>query len=444
MATATATAGPHSGKWYRHLYAQVLTAIVLGVLLGHFYPALGEAMKPLGDAFIKMIKMVIAPIIFFTVVHGIVGLKALIYFELVTTAALIIGLLVINLWKPGVGMAVDPSAIDTKAIASFTAKAKEQSTIHFLMDIIPSTVVGAFATGEILQVLFFAILFAFGLQALGERGETVLRLIDVVSHVFFRIVGYIMKLAPIGAFGAMAFTIGKYGVGTLLSLGNFMLAFYTTCLLFIFLVLGTIARLCGFSILKFIRYIKEELLIVLGTSSSESVLPRMIAKMENLGCETSVVGLMIPTGYSFNLDGTCIYLTMAAIFLAQATNTDLTIWQELGIIAILLLTSKGAAGVTGSGFIVLAATLASVGTIPVASIALILGIDRFMSEARALTNLIGNGLATVVVAKWEAALDEKRLHQRLNQETDLEADEPETVKVEDDVAEAGTPQPIRV
>ncbi|MFL5196998.1 MAG: dicarboxylate/amino acid:cation symporter, partial [Microvirga sp.] len=433
MATATATAGPHSGKWYRHLYAQVLTAIVLGVLLGHFYPSLGEAMKPLGDAFIKMIKMVIAPIIFFTVVHGIasmkdmkkvgrVGLKALVYFELVTTAALIIGLLVINLWKPGVGMAVDPSAIDTKAIASFTAKAKEQSTIHFLMDIIPSTVVGAFATGEILQVLFFAVLFAFGLQALGERGETVLRLIDVVSHVFFRIVGYIMKLAPIGAFGAMAFTIGKYGVGTLLSLGNFMLAFYATCLLFIFLVLGTIARLCGFSILKFIRYIKEELLIVLGTSSSESVLPRMIAKMENLGCEPSVVGLVIPTGYSFNLDGTCIYLTMAAIFLAQATNTDLTIWQELGIIAILLLTSKGAAGVTGSGFIVLAATLASVGTIPVASIALILGIDRFMSEARALTNLIGNGLATVVVAKWENALDETRLHRRLNRETDVEAD----------------------
>jgi aerobic C4-dicarboxylate transport protein len=454
MATTTATAGPHSGKWYRHLYAQVLTAIALGVLLGHFYPSLGEAMKPLGDAFIKMIKMVIAPIIFFTVVHGIasmkdmkkvgrVGLKALIYFELVTTAALIIGLLVINLWKPGVGMAVDPSAIDTKAIASFTAKAKEQSTIHFLMDIIPSTVVGAFATGEILQVLFFAVLFAFGLQALGERGETVLRLIDVVSHVFFRIVGYIMKLAPIGAFGAMAFTIGKYGVGTLLSLGNFMLAFYTTCLLFIFLVLGTIARLCGFSILKFIRYIKEELLIVLGTSSSESVLPRMIAKMENLGCEPSVVGLVIPTGYSFNLDGTCIYLTMAAIFLAQATNTDLTIWQELGIIAILLLTSKGAAGVTGSGFIVLAATLASVGTIPVASIALILGIDRFMSEARALTNLIGNGLATVVVAKWENALDETRLHRRLNRETDVEADDPEAVKVADDVVGAGGLQPLR-
>jgi aerobic C4-dicarboxylate transport protein len=454
MALATAATPIHHGKLYRHLYAQVLTAIVLGVLLGHFYPSLGEAMKPLGDAFIKMIKMVIAPIIFFTVVHGIasmrdmkkvgrVGLKALIYFELVTTAALIIGLIVINLWKPGVGMAVDPSAIDTKAIASFTAKAKEQSTIHFLMDIIPSTVVGAFATGEILQVLFFAVLFAFGLQALGERGETVLRLIDVVSHVFFRIVGYIMKLAPIGAFGAMAFTIGKYGVGTLLSLGNFMLSFYATCLLFIFFVLGGIAALCGFSILKFIRYIREELLIVLGTSSSESVLPRMIAKMENLGCEPSVVGLVIPTGYSFNLDGTCIYLTMAAIFLAQATNTDLTIWQELGIIGILLLTSKGAAGVTGSGFIVLAATLASVGTIPVASIALILGIDRFMSEARALTNLIGNGLATVVVAKWENALDETRLHRRLNRESDIEADDPEAVKVADDVVEAGGLQPLR-
>jgi aerobic C4-dicarboxylate transport protein len=453
MATMTATTAHHPGKWYQHLYVQVLSAIVLGVLLGHFYPSLGEAMKPLGDAFIKMIKMLIAPIIFFTVVHGIasmrdmkkvgrVGLKALIYFEVVTTLALVIGLLVINFWKPGVGMTVDPSTIDTKSIATFTAKAKEQSTVQFLMDIIPSTVVGAFATGEILQVLFFALLFAFGLQALGERGESTLRLIDVISHVFFRIVGIIMKLAPIGAFGAMAFTIGKYGVGTLVSLGNFMLSFYATCLLFIFLVLGGIAALCGFSILKFIRYIKEELLIVLGTSSSESVLPRMIAKMENLGCETSVVGLVIPTGYSFNLDGTCIYLTMAAIFLAQATNTELTFWQQLGIIGILLLTSKGAAGVTGSGFIVLAATLASVGTIPVASIALILGIDRFMSEARALTNLIGNGLATVVVAKWEGALDEARLHRALDQETELEADDPETVKVEEDVVEAGGPRPI--
>ncbi|MEH2519367.1 aerobic C4-dicarboxylate transport protein [Bradyrhizobium sp. AZCC 1610] len=454
MATAAATTGGHhSVKWYQHLYVQVLAAITAGILLGHFYPQLGEQMKPLGDAFIKCIKMIIAPIIFFTVVHGIasmrdmkkvgrVGLKALIYFEVLTTAALIIGLIVINLWKPGVGMNVDLSTVDTKSIAAFTAKAKDQGTVQFLMDIIPSTVVGAFAHGEILQVLFFAILFAFGLQALGQHGEGVLRLIDVVSHVFFKIVGYIMKVAPIGAFGAMAFTIGKYGVATLISLGNFMLAFYATCLLFVFVVLGSVAALSGFSIFKFIRYIKEELLIVLGTSSSETVLPRMIAKMENLGCEKSVVGLVIPTGYSFNLDGTCIYLTMAAIFLAQATGTDLTIWQELGIIGVLLLTSKGAAGVTGSGFIVLAATLASVGTIPVASIALILGIDRFMSEARALTNLIGNGVATVVVAKWEGALDEKVLHQRLNQERDAEADDPESVKIADDEREGGALRPV--
>ena len=454
MATAAATTGGHhSGKWYQHLYVQVLAAITAGILLGHFYPQLGEQMKPLGDAFIKCIKMIIAPIIFFTVVHGIasmrdmkkvgrVGLKALIYFEVLTTAALIIGLIVINLWKPGAGMNVDLSTVDTKSIAAFTAKAKDQGTVQFLMDIIPSTVVGAFANGEILQVLFFAILFAFGLQALGQHGDGVLRLIDVVSHVFFRIVGVIMKVAPIGAFGAMAFTIGKYGVATLVSLASFMMAFYVTCLLFVFVVLGAVAALSGFSIFKFIRYIKEELLIVLGTSSSESVLPRMIAKMENLGCEKSVVGLVIPTGYSFNLDGTCIYLTMAAIFLAQATGTELTVWQELGIIGVLLLTSKGAAGVTGSGFIVLAATLASVGTIPVASIALILGIDRFMSEARALTNLIGNGVATIVVAKWEGALDEKVLHQRLNQERDAEADDPESVKIADDEIEAGAPRPV--
>ena len=454
MATAAATTGgPHSVKWYQHLYVQVLIAITAGILLGHFYPQLGEQMKPLGDAFIKCIKMIIAPIIFFTVVHGIasmrdmkkvgrVGLKALIYFEVLTTAALIIGLIVINLWKPGAGMNIDLSTVDTKSIAAFTAKAKDQGTVQFLMDIIPPTVVGAFANGEILQVLFFAILFAFGLQALGQHGEGVLRLIDVVSHVFFRIVGVIMKVAPIGAFGAMAFTIGKYGVATLVSLASFMMAFYVTCLLFVFVVLGAVAALSGFSIFKFIRYIKEELLIVLGTSSSESVLPRMIAKMENLGCEKSVVGLVIPTGYSFNLDGTCIYLTMAAIFLAQATGTELTVWQELGIIGVLLLTSKGAAGVTGSGFIVLAATLASVGTIPVASIALILGIDRFMSEARALTTLIGNGVATIVVAKWEGALDEKVLHQRLNQERDAEADDPESVKIADDEIEAGAPRPV--
>jgi aerobic C4-dicarboxylate transport protein len=395
--------------------------------------------------FIKLIKMLIAPIIFCTVVHGIasmedmkkvgrVGVKALIYFEVMTTLALVVGLLIVNLWQPGAGMNVDVNALDTKAIAAYTAKAAEQSTVEYIMHIVPSTVVGAFAEGEILQVLFFALLFGFALFALGERGKPLLGIIDQTAHVFFKIVGIVMRVAPIGAFGAMAFTIGKYGVGTLLSLGQLMLAFYTTCLIFIFLVLGTVARLAGFSIIKFIKYIKEELLIVLGTSSSESVLPRMIAKLENLGCDKSVVGLVIPTGYSFNLDGTCIYLTMAAIFLAQATNTDLSLSQELGIIGVLLLTSKGAAGVTGSGFIVLAATLASVGTIPVASIALILGVDRFMSEARALTNLIGNGVATVVVAKWEGALDTARMHSHLNNETEEEADDPEEVLIEDEEA----------
>jgi aerobic C4-dicarboxylate transport protein len=435
---------PHK-PFYTHLYVQVLTAIVIGILLGHFYPHIGEAMKPLGDGFIKLIKMLIAPIIFCTVVHGIasmedlkkvgrVGLKALIYFEVVTTLALIVGLIVVNILQPGVGMNVDSRTIDTKSIQVYTTKAGQQGTAEFLMHIIPNTVVGAFAEGEILQVLFFAILFAFALFMLGERGRPVLAFIDIVSHTFFGIVGIIMKLAPIGAFGAMAFTIGKYGVGTLLSLAQLMIAFYVTCLIFVLFVLGAIAWFVGFNILKFIKYIKEELLIVLGTSSSESVLPRMMAKLENLGCKESVVGLVIPTGYSFNLDGTCIYLTMAAIFLAQATNTELTLWQQLGIIGVLLLTSKGAAGVTGSGFIVLAATLASVGTIPVASIALILGVDRFMSEARALTNLVGNGVATVVIAKWEDALDEGRMRRLLDDETELEASEPEVAM--------GPPEPL--
>jgi aerobic C4-dicarboxylate transport protein len=402
---------------YAHLYVQVLVAILAGAALGYFDPASGEAMKPLGDAFIKLIKMVIAPIIFVTVVHGIasmrdlkkvgsVGLKALIYFEVVTTLALAIGLIVANLVQPGAGMNIDAASIDTKAIAGFVEKSKDQSTTGFLLDIIPSTLLGAFTEGNILQVLLIAILFAFGLQALGSRGEPLVHLIDQIAQVLFKIVGYIMRLAPIGAFGAMAFTIGKYGLGSLKSLAWLMGSFYLTCLLFVFGVLGAIAWLSGFSIFRFIAYIKEELLIVLGTSSSETVLPRMIAKMEKLGCDESVVGLVIPTGYSFNLDGTCIYLTMAALFLAQATNTDLTLWQQLGILGVLLLTSKGAAGVTGAGFITLAATLATTQTIPVASIALILGIDRFMSEARALTNLIGNGVATIVVAKSEGALDE--------------------------------------
>jgi len=426
---------PKRRPLYQHLYFQVVCAILIGILLGHFYPTLAVKMQPLGEAFIKTIKMLIAPIIFCTVVHGIasmndmkkvgrVGLKALIYFEAVTTLALIVGLIIVNLWRPGAGMNVDPTAIDTKLIQSYAVQAKSQNTVDYLLHIIPATVVGAFSEGEILQVLFISVLFAFALHMAGERGDPVLAVIESAAQVFFRIVAIVMRAAPLGAFGAMAFTIGKYGIGSLASLAELMAAFYTTCLIFVFGVLGTIARLAGFSILRFIRYIKEELLIVLGTSSSEVVLPRMIAKMEILGCDKSVVGLVIPTGYSFNLDGTCIYLTMATLFLAQATNTDLSLAQELSILAVLLLTSKGAAGVTGSGFIVLAATLSSVGTIPVASIALILGIDRFMSEARALTNLVGNGVATIIVAKWERALDMTRLQRHLA--GGIEAETPET------------------
>ncbi|MFL5054787.1 MAG: cation:dicarboxylate symporter family transporter, partial [Microvirga sp.] len=341
------------------------------------------------------------------------------------------------------GMHVDPATLDATRVAAYAGQAQKLGVVDFLMNVIPTSMFDAFAKNEILQVLLIAILCGFALQACGARVATLRAGIEGFSAVLFRIVGYITRLAPIGALGAMAFTIGSQGIGALAPLAKLMLCFYATCLLFVFGVLGLIARLHGFSIFALIRELREELLIVLGTSSSESVLPRLMDKLERMGCRRSVVGLVVPAGYSFNLDGTCIYLTMAAIFLAQATNTDLTIWQELGIIAILLLTSKGAAGVTGSGFIVLAATLASVGTIPVASIALILGIDRFMSEARALTNLIGNGLATVVVAKWENALDETRLHRRLNRETDVEADDPEAVKVEDDVVGAGGLQPLR-
>lgn len=412
---------------YAHLYVQVLIAITVGILLGHFWPETGAAMKPLGDGFIKLIKMIIAPVIFVTVVHGIasmedlkkvgrVGVKALIYFEVMTTIALIIGLIVANVLQPGAGMNMDAAAIDSKGIEGYVTKSKDQSTIGFILDIIPSTFLGAFAEGNILQVLLLAILFAFGLQALGDRGRPLIDLIDQIAQVLFKIVGYIMKLAPIGAFGAMAFTIGKYGLASLGSLAALMGAFYATCLLFVLVVLGLVARIYGFSILDFIAYIKDEIFIVIGTSSSESVLPRMIGKMEKAGCEESVVGLVIPTGYSFNLDGTCIYLTMAALFLAQATNTDLSLMQQLGLLGVLLLTSKGAAGVTGSGFITLAATLATTGTVPVAAIALILGVDRFMSEARAVTNLIGNGIATVVIAKSEGALNDSAFARALKRE----------------------------
>ncbi|GFE62624.1 dicarboxylate/amino acid:cation symporter [Geobacter sp. AOG2] len=412
---------------YGHLYFQVLTAIAAGVALGYYYPEAGVAMKPFGDGFIKLIKMIITPVIFCTVVNGIagmedmkkvgrVGVKALLYFELVTTAALLIGLVIVSVIQPGSGFNADVSKIDTTALTAFTAQAKSTTTADFLMNIIPTSVVDAFAKGNILQVLLFSLLFGFALSALGERGKVVCRLVEQIAHVLFEIVGIIMRLAPLGAFGAMAFTIGKFGVGSLSRLGMLMGSFYLTCIIFIFLVLGTIARLTGFNIFKFIRYVSEEILIVLGTSSSESALPRMMSKLENLGCRKSVVGLVIPTGYSFNLDGTSIYLTMAALFVAQATNTHLTLIQTLTVLAILLLTSKGAAGVTGSGFVTLAATFAAIPTIPVAGLALILGIDRFMSEARAITNLIGNGVATVVVSKWEDELDEERLHRVLNRE----------------------------
>ena len=423
---------------YKSLYFQVITAIILGVLLGHFYPETGTAMKPLGDGFIKLIKMIIAPIIFCTVVVGIAGMEdmkrvgktggyALLYFEIMSTLALILGLIIVNLVQPGHGMNVDAATLDTKGIATYTKPGQMQTTTEFLLHVIPSTFVGAFAEGEMLQVLLIAVLFGFALHQFGGRGTLVFDFIERFSHVLFVIIGYIMKVAPIGAFGAMAFTIGRYGLGSLASLAKLMGTFYATCLVFIFVVLGLVARFHGFSIWKFIKYIKEELLIVLGTSSSEAALPRMMAKLENLGVRKSTVGLVIPTGYSFNLDGTSIYLTMAAVFIAQATNTPMSLQQQITLLLVLLLTSKGAAGVTGSGFIVLAATLSAVGNVPVAGLALILGIDRFMSEARALTNLIGNGVATVVVGKWTGDLDTVRMTKVLNSDADVLVDEPEVV-----------------
>ena len=410
--------------FYKMLYVQVLAAITIGILLGHFYPETGVALKPLGDGFVKLIKMVIAPIIFCTVVSGIAGMQdmkavgktggyALLYFEIVSTIALIIGLVVVNVVQPGVGMHVDPSTLDASKIAAYAQAGEAQTTIGFLLNVIPATVVGAFANGDILQVLFFSVIFAFALQRMGEFGRPVLEFIDRIAHVMFGIINMIMKLAPIGAFGAMAFTIGQYGVGSLVQLGQLMLCFYITCFFFVLIVLGGICRAHGFSVLRLIRYIREELMIVLGTSSSESALPRMLTKMEKLGANKSVVGLVIPTGYSFNLDGTSIYLTMAAVFIAQATDTTMDLSHQITLLLVLLLSSKGAAGVTGSGFIVLAATLSAVGQLPVAGLALILGIDRFMSEARALTNLVGNAVATLVIAKWVKELDTDVLQSEL-------------------------------
>jgi aerobic C4-dicarboxylate transport protein len=433
--TAVAAKPQH---FYQSLYLQVITAIIVGVLLGYFYPHVGETMKPLGDGFIKLIKMIIAPIIFCTVVVGIAGMEdmkkvgktgglALLYFEVVSSLALVVGLAIVNTIQPGVGMNIDAASLDAKSVSAYTGPGKMGGTVDFLLNIIPSTVVDAFAKGDILQVLLFSVMFGFALQRFGGRGTLVFDWVEKTSHVLFGIVGFIMRLAPIGAFGAMAFTIGKYGLGSLLSLGELMATFYLTCLVFIFVVLGTIARVHGFSIWKFVKYIKEELLIVLGTSSSEAVLPRMIAKMEHLGVRKSVVGLVIPTGYSFNLDGTSIYLTMAAVFIAQATNTPMTLGQQITLLAVLLLTSKGAAGVTGSGFIVPSGTLSAVGHVPVAGLALILGVDRFMSEARALTNLIGNGVATIVVGRWTGDLDLERMKRELDGETEMVDDDPEAI-----------------
>ncbi len=414
-------------KIFRSLYAQVLTAIVIGVAVGHFFPTVGEGLKPLGDGFIKLIKVVIGPIIFCTVVSGVasmrdtkkigrVGGKALLYFEVVTTAALLIGLVVVNLVGPGRGMNINPATLDTSAVTKYTDAAGEQTVADFILHVIPTTFVSAFTEGDLLQVLLIALLSGFALVRMGDPGQRVLKGIDAVSVMVFNILGFIMKLAPIGAFGAMAFTIGKYGVGSLQQLAYLMGTFYVTCALFVFVLLNIIAGLAGFSLWKFLRYIREELLLVLGTSSSESALPRLMTKLENAGATKSVVGLVVPTGYSFNLDGTSIYLTMAAVFIAQATNTNLSFAQEVALLGILLLTSKGAAGVTGSGFVVLAGTLAALGTVPVAGLALILGIDRFMSEGRAITNIIGNGVATLVVARSEKELDMNRLTRVLNGE----------------------------
>jgi aerobic C4-dicarboxylate transport protein len=416
--------------WYRILYVQVLIAIGVGVLLGYFYPGTGKALKPLGDAFIGLIKMMIGPVIFCTVVHGIasmsnlakvsrVGLKALVYFEIVSTGALAIGLLMGEVLTPGHGFNIDPATLDTRAVASYVSRAHEEGVVAHLLGIIPSTFVDAFAKGDLLQVLLVAILTGFAVARMGELGERINSAVDAAGKVFFRIIGIIVRVAPIGAFGAMAFTIGAYGLGSLKNLIALILTFYGTSILFVLIVLGTIARMTGFSILRFIAFIKDELLIVLGTSSSETVLPRMIQKMQHLGASSSVVGLVIPLGYSFNLDGTNIYMTLATLFLAQATNTPLSFGQELTILAVAMLTSKGASGVTGAGFVTLAATLTIIPDIPIQALAILVGIDKFMSECRALTNLIGNGVATIVVSKWEHELDSEELKTAMKHPVDL-------------------------
>ena len=415
----------HPKSWYAQLWMYVLAAMVLGIILGRFDPSLGVRMQPLGDAFIKLIRMLIAPIIFCTVVHGIarmadlarvgrVALKAIIYFEVLTTIALVIGLAAVNIWKPGRGMNVTLTHVDTSAVQTYVAHPESASVTQFLTNIIPNTFVGAFTEGNVLQVLLISVLCAFALTQVGERGKPIVDFVEAASQMLFKVVGIVTWAAPIGAFGAIAFTVGKFGAGSLVSLGKLLGGFYVTCLIFIFVVLWPVAHWCGFSLFKLIRYIREELLIVFATTSSETVLPQLMTKLEDLGCEESIVGLVIPTGYSFNLDGTCLYLATTTVFLAQATNTPMNLWQQLGLLAVLLLSSKGAAGVAGAAFVVLAATIASTGTIPVASVALVLGIHRLMSEGLTPTNVVGNAVATIVVAKWENALNEERLSSVLN------------------------------
>jgi aerobic C4-dicarboxylate transport protein len=417
---------PAPQRFYETLHFQVLAGIIAGVALGSFYPAAGASLKPLGDAFINLIRMMIAPIIFFTVVVGIasvgdmrkvgrVGIKALVYFEVVTTAALLIGLVVVKVVQPGAGINANPATLDAKAVQQYTGSAKSLHTVDFLLNIIPDTVVNAFAKGEILQVLLLAILFGFALATFGQA-KPLVELCDSITHVLFRVIAVIMKAAPLGAFGAMAFTIGKFGIRTLFPLAKLVACVYLTGALFVFVVLGTIARLSGFSLWKLLKYLQDEIFLVLGTSSSETALPRMILKLEQLGCSKSVVGLVVPAGYSFNLDGTSIYLTIAAVFVAQATNTHLSAGETFTLLVVLMLTSKGAAAVTGGGFITLAATLSSLGTLPVAGITLLLGVDRFMSQMRSLTNLVGNAVATIVVAKWEHEFDQERATAVLNGE----------------------------
>jgi aerobic C4-dicarboxylate transport protein len=420
---------------HRSLYTQILLAIALGGAIGHLFPETGEAMRPLGDAFIKLIKMVIAPVIFLTVTTGIAGMrdmqalgsvafKAFSYFLVVSTFALFIGLAVGNLVQPGAGMGVDPASLDAGAVASYAARAHEQTLAGFLLHIIPDTVVGAFAAGEILQVLFFAILFGICLSFAGQRAAPIVTLLQSLADVFFRLIHMLMKAAPLGAFGAFAFTIGRYGVDSVVSLAALVATFYATSLLFVVVVLGAIARASGFSIFRLLRYLREELLLVLGTSSSESALPSLMEKMEHLGCAKPVVGLVVPTGYSFNLDGTNIYMTLAVLFIAQATGIDLSFGQQLMLMLVAMLSSKGAAGVTGAGFVTLAATLTVLPTVPLAGMALILGVDRFMSECRSITNFIGNAVATIVVSRWHGALDRERLDAVLGGATAARVDSP--------------------